>query len=82
MGWGVPSLPKRPVFIFMAASVQPQNRQITNELECCKNIHIRNVYLDKYIYLEGERAFMMASSLVEDRANPYPCLGPEGGEGT
>lgn len=26
MGWGLPTLPKRPVFSFVAASVQPQNR--------------------------------------------------------
>lgn len=51
MGWEAPSLPKGPVFSFMAALLQPLNRRIVNELECCKNIHIVNVYLaiDRYL---------------------------------
>lgn len=52
MGWEAPSLPKGPVFSFMAALLQPLNRQIVNELECCKNIHIVNVYLAIDRYLE------------------------------
>lgn len=59
MGWEAPSLPKRPVLSFLAALLQPQNRQIMNELECCKNVI--NVYLDTEIYIL--RAFTMGSSL-------------------
>lgn len=52
MGWEAPSLPKRPVLSFLAALLQPQNRQIMNELECCKNVI--NVYLDTEIYILRE----------------------------
>lgn len=89
MGWEAPPLPKHPVFSFMAAWLQPQNRQIMNDLECCKNIHIINVYLGREIHIFRERAFTMASSFVEDLGNSYPWprerfayLDPEVGEGT
>lgn len=46
--WDGPSLPERP----LSPQLQPPNRQIMNELECCKNMHIINVYLDiEYIYI-------------------------------
>lgn len=51
-GWEAPSLPQHPVFSFLAAVLQPQNRQIMNELECYKNVI--NVYLDREIYLLRE----------------------------
>lgn len=39
-------LPERLVFNFLATPLQPQNRQIMNELECGKNVHKINVNLD------------------------------------
>lgn len=54
------------------ASLQSQNRQIMNELECCKNMHIINVYLNIEIYIFRERAFTMASSRGDDLGNSYP----------
>lgn len=61
-------LPEGLVFSFLATPLQPQNGQIMSELECCKNVHIRNVDLDiENIHLAR------ASSLVEDLGNPVLC---------
>lgn len=52
MGWGEPSLLKRPVSHFLTALLQPQNRQIMSELECCKNVV--TIYLKVEVYILRE----------------------------
>ena len=81
VGWEAPSLPKRPDFSFMAALLQPLNRQIVNELECCKNIHIINVYLAIDRYLKGEHSQWPAAlwrawvTLTLGQRKAFACLG-------
>lgn len=70
---------------FLAALLQPQNRQIMNELECCKNVI--NVYLDREICLlrgppPGQQPCGRAWGTMTVAKGRCACLGPELGEGT